>query len=131
MIGDFNARVGSDTEKWKGILGSHGVGKCNTSEKLLLALGSEHALVITNTIFKHKEAHKNTCIHPRSKHWHMLDYIIVRQREVNEVQDSRAMRGRGTEYIMLRSRMMIKRKMQHKRSSSKPPCRLSTDALKV
>ena len=31
---------------------------------------------------------------------------------------------------MLRSRMMIKRKMKHKRSGSKPQCRLGTGALK-
>ena len=67
LIGDFNARIGSDSEKWKGVLGSQGVGKCNANGELLLALCSEYSLVITNTIFKHKEAHKNTCMHPSSK----------------------------------------------------------------
>ena len=62
----------------------------------------------------------------------MLDNIIVRQRDVNDLLNTRAMRGAdcGTDHMMLRSRMMIRRKMQHKRSSSKPPCRLSTGALK-
>ena len=71
-------------------------------------------------------------MHPRSNHQHMLEYISVRQRDVNEGQDTRAMRWAdcGTEHIMLRSRMTIKRKMQHKRSSSKPPCRLGSRVLK-
>ena len=132
LIGDFNARIGSDSEKWKGVLGSQGVGKCNANGELLLALCSEYSLVITNTIFKHKEAHKNTWMHPRSKHWHLLDYIIVRQRDVGEVLDTRALRGAdcGTDHVMLRSKLAIKRKIQHKKSGSKPPRKLDTGALK-
>ena len=81
LVGDFNFRVGSDTEKWKEVLGSHRVGKCNANGELLLALCSEYNLVITNTLFKHEDTHKKTWMHPRSKHWHLLDYIIVRQRQ--------------------------------------------------
>ena len=32
-------------------------------------------------------------MHPRSKHWHLIDYVIVRQSDLNEVQIIRAMRG--------------------------------------
>ena len=60
LVGDFNARVGSDTEKWKGVLGSHGVGKCNADGELLLTPLSEYNLVVTNTLFRHKGTHKTT-----------------------------------------------------------------------
>ena len=78
LVGEFNVRVASDTKKWKEVLGSHGVGKSNANGELLLALCSEYNLVITNTIFKHEETHKKTWMHARFKHWHLLDYIIVR-----------------------------------------------------
>lgn len=31
LIGDFNVRIGSDSENWKGALGSQGIGECNTN----------------------------------------------------------------------------------------------------
>ena len=76
--------------------------------------------------------HKKTWMHPRSKHWHLLDYIIVRQRDRREVLDTRAMRGAdcGTDHVMLRSRLGICRRKQHCKTGAKPPRKLNTSALK-
>ena len=68
LVGDLNARVSSDTEKWKGVPGSHGVGKCNANEELLLALCSEYNLMITNILYKHKDTQEKTWMHPRSNY---------------------------------------------------------------
>ena len=37
--------------------------------------------------------HKISWMHPSSKHWHLIDYVIVRRRDLNEVQITRAVRG--------------------------------------
>ena len=58
LIGDFNAIINSD--KWKRVLGCRGVGKGNLNRELILTLCSENDLAATNTIFKHKDANKNT-----------------------------------------------------------------------
>ena len=71
--GDVNARVGQDHEKWEGVIGRHGTGKCNSKGKLLLALCAEHDMVITHTTFKRNEHDKVTWMHPHSKHWHTID----------------------------------------------------------
>ena len=54
LLGDFNARVGSDGALWKDVLGQHGVGKLNENGLRLLTLCSEYRLVITNTLFQLK-----------------------------------------------------------------------------
>ena len=78
ILGDFNARVGKYCQAWQGVLGRHGVGNCNDNGRLLLELCAEHQLVITNTTFQQKDSPKTTWMHPRSKHWHLLDYVLVR-----------------------------------------------------
>ena len=76
IMGDFNARVGREHDLCKGVIGRHGIGNCNDNERMLLELCSEHNLTITNTLFQQKARYKTTWRHPRSKHWHMLDYIL-------------------------------------------------------
>ncbi len=93
LLGDFNARVGQDHTRWEGVLDKHGVGKTNSNGLLLLSKCAEFEILITNTIFRMVNMYKTTWMHPRSKQWHMIDYIIVRQRDIRDVLVTRAMRG--------------------------------------
>ena len=79
LLGDFNARVGSDNEAWSGIIGPHGVGSINENGQRLLEMCTFHDLSVMNTFFKTKLRHAVSWKHPRSGHWHQLDLVIARQ----------------------------------------------------
>ena len=93
LIGDFIARIGRDKDKWPLVMGKHGIGKCTSNGELLLALCSEFELIVTNTMFKQKDERKTIWMHPRSRHWHMIDFIITRCRDKMDIHSTRAMRG--------------------------------------
>lgn len=92
LLGDFNARVGKNHLIWKGVIGKHGIEKVNANGMRLLSLCAEHDLIITNTIFQQKNKHKDSRMHPRSKQCHLLDYIIVRRKDIKDMHITRAMR---------------------------------------
>nr|VZI20514.1 unnamed protein product [Spirometra erinaceieuropaei] len=81
VLGDFNARVGTDHTAWRGVLGSHGLQGSNDNGLLLLRTCAEHRLILTNTFFCVPEREKATWRHPRSRQWYLLDYVLVRRRD--------------------------------------------------
>ena len=52
VLGNFNARVGSDYESWKGVLGPHGLDKMSSNGLLLLTKSAENNLTIINILFR-------------------------------------------------------------------------------
>ncbi|VDL92484.1 unnamed protein product [Schistocephalus solidus] len=52
VLGDFNARVGTDRAPWRGVLGPHGLAGFNDNGLLLLRTCAEHRLILTNTFFR-------------------------------------------------------------------------------
>ena len=110
LLGDFNARVGSRRDLWGTALGHHGVGNMNDNGLRLLSLCCQHDLCITNTMFRLKQKYKTSWMHPRSKQWHLIDYIIVRSSQLSEVIITRAMRGADcwTDHRLIISKMYLK-----------------------
>lgn len=60
VMGDFNARVGTNANVWKGVIGQQGVPEVNENGLKLLSFCSVNNLVVTNMIFKHRDCHKFT-----------------------------------------------------------------------
>ena len=133
LIGDFNARIGRDNDKWTMVMCKYGIGKRNSNGELLLALCSEFELIVTNTVFKQKDERKTTWMHPRSRHWHMIDFIITRCRDKMDIHSTRAMRGANcwTDHHMLRSKVAFRVRQKHNRQGVRKPTKLNTAKLRT
>ena len=131
IMGDFNARVGSDYISWP-VLGKHGIGNLNRNGLALLTFCTENNLSISSTFFQQKEKYKSTWMHPRSKHWHLIDYVLVRSRDIKDVHSVRAMRGAEcwTDHRMVRARFGLVISPKRQKRSSPLPKRINVSLLK-
>ena len=132
LLGDFNARVGTRRDLWGQTMGPHGIGNLNANGLRLLTLCAEHDLTITNTLFKLKSIYKTSWLHPRSKQWHLLDYVIVRSSQTKEITITRAMRGAEcwTDHNLILSKIKISVRPPIRRNRV-PQKRINCDKLKV
>ena len=115
LLGDFNARVGAEYSIWPTCLGHHGVGKMNENGQRLLELCCSQNLCITNTFFYHKEKHRVSWMHPRSRQWHQLDLVITRRRCINDVHSTRSYHSAdcNTDHALIISKVALQPKKLH------------------
>uniref|UniRef100_A0A8D9AY99 Craniofacial development protein 2 n=1 Tax=Cacopsylla melanoneura TaxID=428564 RepID=A0A8D9AY99_9HEMI len=120
IAGDLNARVGTNCNEWKEAMGKHGIGKENANGSMLLEFCTEMSLRIVNTLFYQKSKYKTTWKHPRSHEWHILDYFIVKARDVKSVLRCRSMRGADcdTDHNMVRCEIKWDVQKFHKTKST-------------
>ena len=94
IMGDLNARVGSDNAKWKSVMGCHSPDQRNENGERLLDFCACNDLVITNTCFPHKTIHKCTWFRngDRTRPGRMIDYVLVNRRFRTSILDTRTFR---------------------------------------
>ncbi|CAF3953827.1 unnamed protein product [Rotaria sp. Silwood1] len=104
-MGDFNAHLGIEQANTAGgTVSKHAIGKQDQN--------------VTNTFFPHKAVHQDTWMHPKTKQWHMLDYILVNRKFRSSVQDVLVHRGAtggiGTVHHLLRAKVRLHWKCRRK-----------------
>ena len=72
-------------------------------------------------------------MHPRSKHWHLLDYVIVRQRDRQDVRVTKAMCGAEcwTDHRLLVTKLNLKIHPPRRPQGTKPRKRMNVSRLSI
>ncbi|BHF70953.1 hypothetical protein SprV_0401400600 [Sparganum proliferum] len=133
VLGDFNARVGTDHTAWRGVLGPHGLRGSNDNGLLLLRTCAEHRLILTNTFFCLSEREKATWRHSRSRQWHLLDYVLVRRRDQLDVLLMKAIAGADgwTDHRLVISKMRIRLQPCRRHQGKRPRDKLNVASLSL
>ena len=133
ILGDFNVRVGSDSTTWEGMIGQYGVGNCNSNGPLLLQTCAEHGLLITDTVFHLPTYNRTSWMHPCSKHWHLINYAIIRKRDRQDMQVTRAMCGAKcwTDHCLIISKLNLHMQPKRHPQGMKTPKCLHVNKLKL
>ena len=83
VLGDLNVRVGTCSEQsgdgsWRSALGSFGLGERNAAGDRLLMWCAMNQFSILNTFFQKPDYKRGTWMHPATRKYHMIDFVLMR-----------------------------------------------------
>ena len=101
-----------------------GIDEINDSGLSLLEFCTRNNLCITNYYYHHKLCHKATWMHPRSKKFHQIDYIITRQRDRLLIPDTRVFHSVDvwSDHFYVGSSIFIPKCRTHSSTHKRQPC---------
>ena len=92
LLGDFNAKVGSNNTSFETVMGKHGIGEMNENGELFADFCSFNKLVIGGSVFPHKRVHKATWVSPDGRTENQIDHICISSKFRRSLLDVRAKR---------------------------------------
>ena len=117
ITGDLNAKVASDVEGYERVMGIHGVGTRNDNGEKLCDFCGMNDLVITGTIFPHKEIQKQTWISPDRRSFNQIDRVLINRKFRTSLLDTRAIRSAdiASDHHLVCTKLRLKLKAAPKR----------------
>ena len=93
-------------------MGKHGVGTRNENGEKLFDFCGMNDLVITGTMFPHREIHKQTWISPDRRTCNQIDHVLINRRFRTSMLDTRPIRSAesDSDHHLVCSRLRLKLK---------------------
>jgi len=112
VMGDMNAKVGSDNSGYEEVTGKHGLGTMNENGELFASCCATNNLVIGGTTFPHRQSHKATWVSPDMRTENQIDHICISRRFRRTLQDVRVRRGAdvATDHHLVLAKLQLKLK---------------------
>ncbi|VDP03834.1 unnamed protein product [Schistosoma margrebowiei] len=87
LMGDFNAKVGTDNTGYEDIMGRRGLGERNENSERFANLCAFNEQVIGGTMFPHKRIHKTTWTSPDHTTQNQIDHICINKTFRRTIED--------------------------------------------
>ena len=129
VMGDFNAKTGQQNKGHEESMGRHGLGVMNDNGERMINLCEMFNLVVTGTVFPHKNIHKATWKSPDGRTKNQIDHILISRQHRSSMLDIRAMRAAdvGSDHYLVRGRIRLK--LKAKRAIQPARRRFKTETL--
>ena len=110
VMGDFNAKVGGDNGGYESCIGRHGMGNKNDNGERLCDFSVSNGLVITGTLFQHKDIHKATWVSANGRVKNQIDHPLISRRLKSAVLDTIVQRGADVncDHYLVRTKSRLK-----------------------
>jgi len=110
VMGDMNAKVGSDNCGREHVMGKEGTGTANENGELFTNFCEMNDLVIGGTVFPHRRIHKVTWRSPDMVTENQIDHFTISRRWRRTLQDVKACRGAdvGSDHTLLVGKLKVK-----------------------
>jgi endonuclease/exonuclease/phosphatase family metal-dependent hydrolase len=110
LLGDFNAKVGSEDQE-SAVVGKYGLHKeSNDNELRLIGLANALNMVIGSTAFPHKNIHLTTRRSLDGKTTNQIDHVLIDARHNSNMMDVRSYKGANidTDHYLVITRIRAK-----------------------
>ena len=113
---------GGNADPWYNVRGPRGYRESNDAVRKFLAFLETNVAFVCTTWFEEKNIHKQTWQHPKSKQWHCIDFIMMRQSDRKRCLDAAVMRGAEchTDHQLLCARVKVTEKGFHHKPAVRP-----------
>ena len=127
ILGDFNVWAERDHTTYSDAIRKYGKGNKNSNGELLLKETSVHS----SMYFSQPENNYFMWMHPRSKHYHLLDYVITCKVDLADILSTKAIRVAecSTDHYLVRSYLRMKVALPRCKTPSTVPRKLDVAKL--
>ena len=110
IMGDFNAKIGSDNQGYENVMGVHGLGVMNDNGERFVNTCAINNIVIVGSMFTHKRIHKATWVSPDQVTENQIDHIGINKMFRRSLQDVRVKRGAdvASDHHLVTARLKLK-----------------------
>ena len=112
VMGDLNAKIGSDNEGYETVMGKEGLGEMNDNGERFADFCDIQDLVIGGSVFPHRRIHKATWKHPNGTVENQIDHITYSRKFRRCFSDVRVMKGAtvGSDHYLVVGSLKLKLK---------------------